>query len=213
MVEQDDGVGEGAFKLPNFKFSRIAFFASHGGSSMQGIVAACGCRLQATPQLVISNNPNSMALDFAKAHGIFCAVLNVKRVGSQKGVDQKISQLLEERGVDLIILSGYMKLLGAEIVERFAGRILNIHPGLLPKYGGQGMYGLNVHRAVIAAGEKESGITIHQVNQCYDQGPIIAQKRIPIFPGETAEELAERIKLQEPPFFVETLELIQRINC
>ncbi len=190
-------------------FGRIAFFSSHGGSAMRGVVAACGKELHAVPALVISNNPDCPALLFAKEKGIDNAVLNVKICGSQEQVDKSIVQLLQEKQIDLIVLSGYMKKIGSEIVRLYPGRIFNIHPALLPKYGGQGMYGMNVHRAVIQAAEQETGITIHVVNEKYDEGPIVAQFKVPVLKGDTAETLAERVKAEEPAFLVRTLRELQ----
>jgi phosphoribosylglycinamide formyltransferase-1 len=103
-----------------------------------------------------------------------------------------------------------MKKLGSEIVAHYSGRIFNIHPALLPKYGGHGMYGMNVHRAVLEAKEVETGITIHQVDCNYDEGPIVSRLRIPVYPNDTAEALAERVKNEEPPFLVRTLREMQR---
>ena len=112
------------------------------------------------------------------------------------------------RGAELIVLSGYLRKLGPATLARFRGRILNIHPGLLPAHGGRGMYGRHVHEAVIAAGERESGITIHLVDEEYDHGPAVAERRIPVDPGDTPQSLALRIQAQEPAFFVETLRRI-----
>lgn len=197
------------FQVPRIDFSRIAFFSSHGGSSTRGVVAACGQVLQATPAVIISNNPDSPIIQFAADQGLNHLVLNAKRCGGEDAVQARILEALGEQNVDLLICSGYMRKLGEQIVDRYPGRIFNIHPALLPKYGGQGMYGLNVHRAVIAAGETETGITIHEVNKHYDEGPIIAQMRVPVLPDDTAEILAERVKAEEPPFLVRTLAEMQ----
>jgi phosphoribosylglycinamide formyltransferase-1 len=198
--------------VPMLSFSRIAFFSSHGGSGSRGVIAACGHELQASPAIIISNNPDSAVISFAKDAGITYEVINVKICGSEAGVQERILERLQELGVDLIILSGYMKKLGPEIVAHYSGRIFNIHPALLPKYGGQGMYGMNVHRAVIEAKEVETGITIHQVDSNYDEGPIVARLRIPVDPSDTADMLAEKVKNEEPPFLVRTLMEMQRLK-
>lgn len=190
-------------------FTRIAFFSSHGGSSMRAIVEACGREIHATPELVISNNPDSAALAFARSHNITNLNINVKQCGSTEEVNRQVLAALKSRHIDLIILSGYMKLLGSEIVEKYNGRIFNIHPALLPKYGGKGMWGIHVHEAVLRAGETETGITIHEVNARYDEGQIIAQIKIPVHQGDTPESLAERVKREEPPFLVKTLMQMQ----
>ena len=112
--------------------------------------------------------------------------------------------------MDLVILSGYLRQLGSRTIQRFAGRILNIHPGPLPAFGGHGMYGRRVHEAVIAAGAPESGICIHLVDEEYDRGPVIARRSVPVEPGDTAESLEARVTSLEPSFFVETLSRIGR---
>jgi phosphoribosylglycinamide formyltransferase-1 len=160
--------------------------------------------------IIISNNPDSPIIQFAKEAGFAHEVVNLKVCGSEGAAQQRILERLAELNVDLIVLSGYMKKLGADLVARYAGRIFNIHPALLPKYGGKGMYGIHVHEAVIAAGETETGITIHQVDQNYDEGPIVARLRVPVCAGDTAEMLAERVKQQEPAFLVRTLREMQR---
>ena len=116
--------------------------------------------------------------------------------------------VLEENQIDLIFLAGYMRLLHVSILQKYHNRIFNIHPALLPKFGGKGMYGMNVHRAVIASGEKESGVTIHRVSEEYDSGAIIAQTSVPVLPGDTPETLAARVLEREHSFLVEVMEKI-----
>lgn len=113
-----------------------------------------------------------------------------------------------EHAVDIIVLAGYMKKLGPRTLSRFEGRILNIHPALLPKFGGKGMYGMHVHEAVIASGETVSGVSIHVVDAEYDTGPIIAQARVPVEPTDTADTLAARVLQREHKLFPETLQKI-----
>jgi phosphoribosylglycinamide formyltransferase-1 len=112
------------------------------------------------------------------------------------------------KGVELIVLSGYLRQLGPRTLRRYEGRILNIHPGPLPQFGGHGMYGRRVHEAVIAAGVAQSGIVIHLVDGEYDRGPVIAQRGVPVEAGDTAEALEARVTALEPAFFVETLRRI-----
>jgi phosphoribosylglycinamide formyltransferase-1 len=196
-------------RIPRIHFSRIAFFSSHGGSGTRGVIDACGKDLRAEPAIIISNNPDSLIIQYAIQRGLKHAVVNVKGCGSEEAVEGQILNLLSEAGADLIILSGYMRKLGGRVVARYQGRIFNIHPALLPKYGGPGMYGLNVHSAVLAAGELETGITIHEVNQCYDEGAVVAQMTVPVLPGDSVELLAERVKAEEPSFLVRTLVAMQ----
>jgi phosphoribosylglycinamide formyltransferase 1 len=165
-------------------------------------------RLDAEACVVISNNADSPALAFAREQGIPAEHISRGKAGGEFERDHAVADTLDGHGVDLVVLSGYMRKLGPETLARFRGRILNIHPGPLPKFGGQGMYGRHVHEAVIAAGEKTSGITIHLVDEQYDQGPVIARKDVAVKKGDTAEALAARIQALEPEFFVATLQQI-----
>ena len=187
----------------------LGFLASHNGSSMRAIVkAAEEERLDADAAVVISNNADSPALAFAREHDIPAYHLSARKLGGEFECDREIASTLSEHKADLVILSGYMRKLGPEVLARYRGRILNIHPGPLPKFGGQGMYGKHVHDAVVAAGETVSGITIHLVDEQYDQGPVVARKDIAVEKGDTGEKLGARIQAQEPEFFVATLQQI-----
>jgi phosphoribosylglycinamide formyltransferase-1 len=187
----------------------IGFLASHNGSNMQAIIDACKAgALEASDVVVISNNASSGALTRAKKEGVPCFQLNGKTHPNPEELDQAIRDVMQEHAVDVIILAGYMKKLGPKTLSHFAGRILNIHPSLLPKFSGKGMYGMHVHEAVIASGETESGVSIHLVDAEYDKGPIIAQARVPVEPGDTPETLAARILEKEHTFFAETLQRI-----
>ncbi len=130
------------------------------------------------------------------------AIINA---GNAANPDRAIADLMKEHSIDLALCSGYMKLIGADSIGALKGRILNIHPALLPLYGGKGMYGPRVHQAVHDNGDRETGITIHLVNNEYDRGRIIAQKRIPIPPASSATEIEEMVKAAEPDFYIETL--------
>ncbi len=187
----------------------IGFLASHNGSNMQAIIDACKSgALQALPAVVISNNRDSGAIARAKQEKIPWYHLSGKTHPKPEDLDQAILDAMLKHDVDVIILAGYMKKLGMKTLSRFEGRVLNIHPALLPKFGGKGMYGMNVHEAVIAAGEKESGVSIHIVDADYDTGPVIAQARVPVEPTDTAEILAARVLRQEHKLFPETLQNI-----
>ncbi|HHX64545.1 MAG TPA: phosphoribosylglycinamide formyltransferase [Chloroflexi bacterium] len=190
---------------------RLGFLASHGGSNMQAIIDACKeGRLDATPCVVISNNSNSMALERARREGIPCVHLSRVTHPDPDALDRAVLDTLRKHEVNLVVLAGYMKKLGPRTLAHYQRRILNIHPALLPRYGGKGMYGQHVHEAVLAAGESETGVTIHLVNENYDQGPIIAQRRVPVLPGDTVESLAERVLEQEHRLYAETLQRIAR---
>jgi phosphoribosylglycinamide formyltransferase-1 len=187
----------------------IGFLASHNGSNMQAIIDACKAgRLQAKPVCVISNNPDSGALARAKVEAIPHYHLSSKTHPAPASLDQTILSTLVRHQVDVVVLAGYMKKIGPATLERFAGAILNIHPALLPKYGGRGMYGTRVHEAVIAAGERESGPSVHLVNEEYDAGEVIDQIRVPVLSDDTPETLAARVLEQEHELFPQVLQKI-----
>jgi phosphoribosylglycinamide formyltransferase-1 len=187
----------------------IGFLASHGGSNMQAIIDACKSgKLQASPAVVISNNSNSGAIGRAKTEGVPYYYLSGKTHPGPGELDDAILDAFLRHSVDIVVLAGYMKKLGPKILTHFRGRILNVHPALLPKFGGEGMFGIHVHEAVIAAGEKESGVTIHFVDEQYDTGAILAQTRVPVKPDDTPETLAARVLEQEHILYAETLQRI-----
>jgi phosphoribosylglycinamide formyltransferase-1 len=176
---------------------------------MQAVVRAIQSgRLRAEPGVVISNNADSGALRFAKAEGIPWRHLSGRTHRDANALDEAILATLRSYEVDLVLLLGYMKLLGPKTVAAYKGRALNIHPALLPKFGGRGMYGLRVHQAALTAGEKTTGVTIHLVDEEYDHGEIIAQCTVPIQKGDGPETLAARVLKREHSFLVETLEKI-----
>ena len=185
---------------------RLGFLASHSGSSMRAILAAIDAgTLSASPAVVISNNGDSSALAYAQGRDIPAYHISAKLCGDEAASDRAIADALTEAGTEIVILSGYMRKLGPETLNRFRNRILNIHPALLPKFGGQGMYGARVHEAVVAAGERESGATIHLVDEFYDHGPVLAQARVPVGPGDTAQDVEAKVRAVEPGLYVETL--------
>jgi phosphoribosylglycinamide formyltransferase 1 len=188
---------------------KLGFLASHGGSSMKAIIAAIDRgELAAEARIVISNNVDAPALEHARAAGVPALHLSQSKLGPGDDVDRAIADALAGGSVDLVVLSGYLRKLGPRTLARFRGRILNIHPGPLPTYGGQGLYGIRVHEAVLAAGERASAITIHLVDEEYDHGPVLARRDVPIEPGDTPATLAVRVQALEPDFFVETLQAI-----
>ena len=185
----------------------IGFLASHRGSDMQAVIDACRAgRLHATPAVVISNNRDSEALGRAQREGIPHYHLSGTTHPDPEALDVAVLDALVGHGVDWVLLAGYMKKLGPRILRAFRGRVLNIHPALLPKYGGQGMYGDRVHEAVLAAGERETGVTIHLVDEEYDHGPIVAQCTVPVVAEDTVASLSKRVIDREHEFLVEALE-------
>jgi len=186
----------------------LGFLASHGGSNMQAIIDACKeGRLRAKPCVVISNNSDAMALQRAKNEGIsWYHISSQTHPGDAE--DREILRVLRLHAVDTVILAGYMKRIGPTTHQAYRGRILNIHPALLPKFGGKGMYGKHVHAAVLAAREKVTGVTVHAIDEHYDTGPILNQCQVPVEAGDTVETLSARVLQQEHRLYVETLQKI-----
>ena len=186
--------------------TRIAVLASHGGSILQAIMDACGAgQLPAEVALVIGNNSGSLALERAARAGIERLHLSSRTHPGPNRLDRAIRDALLDAGADWVMLAGYMKKLGNRTLAAFPRRILNTHPALLPKHGGRGFYGRNVHQAVIDSGERESGATVHFVDADYDTGPTVAQVRVPVLPGDTVADLEARVQSAERVLVVNTL--------
>lgn len=185
---------------------KLGILASGGGTNFQAIIDACReGRLAAKPVIAISNNSQAYALERAQKAGIPTAHLSSVTHPDNNDLDDAMVKTLQQRQVDLLILAGYLKELGPRTLQTFEGRIINIHPSLLPRYGGRGMYGMNVHRAVIENGDKETGVTVHWVQGEYDTGPVAAQKKIPVLPEDTPESLADRVLAEEHELLIETI--------
>jgi phosphoribosylglycinamide formyltransferase-1 len=185
---------------------RLGFLASHGGTSMRAIFQAIEAGgLDAHAVVVISNNADAAALDFARERGMRAEHISRSTSGSDEAADAAIRAALIGAGADVVVLSGYLRMIGPLTLEQFRGRILNVHPALLPKYGGKGMYGRFVHEAVIAAGETLSGASVHVVDEVYDHGPVLSQKAVEVHADDTPETLAARVMAIEGPLFVQTL--------
>lgn len=193
------------------KILRLGVLASHGGSNLQSIIDSCEAgKIQAEVRCVISNNRSARALDRARKHNISAYHISKAEFGSDEGVDQAMTDTLKKHDVELVCLAGYMKLLGPSLLKEYHGRILNIHPALLPEFGGKGMYGIRVHRAVIENGEKKSGPTVHLVDEIYDHGRILAQRKVPVMDGDTPEDLAARVLVEEHKIYPEVIGRIAR---
>lgn len=164
---------------------------SHGrGSNMRALARACAeGAIEAEVGLVVSPSESSPALGAARELGLRTAVVDV----ASPEAGSRLAEAFLRAGCTLVCLAGYMRLLPKEVLDTFPGRVLNIHPALLPKFGGKGMYGMRVHEAVLRSGETESGCTVHLVNERYDEGPIVVQLRCPVLPGDTPETLAARV--------------------
>jgi phosphoribosylglycinamide formyltransferase-1 len=187
----------------------LGFLASHRGSNVAAVVEACRSgRLDARPGVIISNNAGSGVLQFAAAQEIPALRIGGPAYADDALRDAAILDALRAHQVDLVLLLGYMRLLGPKTTAAYRGRILNTHPALLPRHGGKGMYGARVHEAVLAAGDAETGVTLHLVDEEYDHGPTLAQCRVPVKPGDTVESLAARVLEREHAFLVESLQAI-----
>lgn len=188
---------------------KISFIASHGGSSAKRIIAAIENKtLAAELGVVITNNFDSAILRWCEQQQIPVYLINAKTHPDPEKEDLAIMHTLLEAQTDLVVLSGYMKKIGPHTLARFNGRILNIHPALLPKHGGQGLYGDRVHEAVLKSGDTVSGASVHLVNDRYDEGPVLNQSRVPVFPDDTVATLRAKVQATEGDLYLETLRKI-----
>jgi nicotinate-nucleotide pyrophosphorylase (carboxylating) len=188
------------------KHLRLGVLASGGGTNLQSILDRIGeGALDADVVAVISNNSRAKALDRARALGIPALHVSAATEGSFDAADERIEAEFLSRGADLIVLAGYMKKVGPALLGAFRGRIINIHPALLPQFGGDGMYGMRVHEAVIAARARESGPTVHVVDDRYDHGAILAQRKVEVLPGDTPETLQRRVLEVEHEILPDTI--------
>ena len=188
---------------------RLGCLASHGGTNLQAIIdAAASGELHADVAVVISNNSNSGALKRARKASIPGLHLSGATHPEAAALDRAILGTLQDHEVDVVVLAGYMKMLGPTVLSRYEGRVLNVHPALLPKFGGKGMYGRRVHEAVLASGELITGATVHVVDAEYDHGPVVAQGEVPVLPGDMVESLSARVLEREHELLVETLQKV-----
>lgn len=190
---------------------RLGVLASHEGTTLQAVLDAIAAgRLPARVAVVVSNNGGAGALRRAREAGVPTAHLSSVTHPDPDALDAAISETLAGAGVDVVFLAGYMKKLGPRVLRAYAGRILNTHPSLLPRYGGRGMYGNRVHEAVLAAGDAETGASVHLVDADYDTGPVVAQCRVPVLPGDSVSDLAARVQTEERELVVGTLARMAR---
>jgi phosphoribosylglycinamide formyltransferase-1 len=181
---------------------KIAIFASGSGTNVQAIAEYFQDNPKIKVALILSNRPDAFVLIRAKKLGIPSFIFNQEEYYHS----DKILTILKENTIKFIILAGFLWLVPSYLIHAFPNSIINIHPALLPKYGGKGMYGKHVHEAVIKNGEKESGITIHYVNEKYDEGNIIFQTRCPVYSNDTPEILAQRVHLLEHEYYPKVIE-------
>ena len=182
----------------------IAIFASGAGTNAENIIKYFSNGNTARVVLVLSNKPDALVMERA-------ARLDTKAIFFDRDQFYKTGEVLTElknKSTDLIVLAGFLWLVPQKMIEEYRGRIVNIHPALLPHYGGKGMYGERVHSAVLEAGERESGITVHYVNEYYDSGDIIFQAKCPVMPGDTVDSLASRVHALEYEYYPKVIEQV-----
>ena len=188
---------------------KLAILVSGRGSNMLALINACASkRLSAEVRIVISNNRDSAALAIAREHHIAVAHLSAHTHPQAPELDRAMRETLLAHRVDFVLLAGFMKKIGPQTLAAFKRRILNIHPSLLPRFGGPGMYGARVHEAVLAAGVGETGVTVHLVEADYDEGAILAQRKVSVLATDSAAVLAARVLRVEHQIYAETLQKI-----
>ena len=183
---------------------RIAIFASGSGSNAQKIAEYFSARTDVEVSLILTNNPEAGVIQRARKFHIPVVIFD-RKTFYETG---RILNLLKNEGIDLVVLAGFMMLIPEFLVKGYVGKMINIHPALLPKYGGKGMYGSFVHEAVVAAKEKESGITIHFVNEHYDEGNVIFQTTCEVLETDTADDVAEKIHALEHYHFPRVIDKV-----
>jgi phosphoribosylglycinamide formyltransferase-1 len=180
----------------------IAIFASGNGSNAQAIVEYFKNSVEVKVAIVVTNNPDAGVIKIAHQHKIISAIVSKSFLGNE----ESMNKLLNSLNIDLVVLAGFLQLVPAFLILKFPKRIINIHPALLPKHGGKGMYGKKVHQAVLAAKETETGITIHYVNDKYDEGEVILQQHVSLDATDTVETVAEKVQQLEHEWLPKTIE-------
>ena len=186
---------------------KIVIFASGSGTNAENIIKYFAETEIARVEAVFTNNPNAKVLERAKNYGIATGIFSKEELN-----ESKVLQIINNIQPDLIILAGFLLKFPDNIIAKYPNKIINIHPALLPKYGGKGMYGMHIHRAIVGNKEKETGITIHYVNENYDEGNILFQKNVVLSGDETPEEVAEKIHELEQKYFPEVIEKLLNHN-
>jgi phosphoribosylglycinamide formyltransferase-1 len=187
----------------------ISFLASHGGSSAKFLIAAMRSgELNAEPGVLITNNRDSSIFHWCLDNDINVRHISSKTHRGEDNADEAIATVLLAADTKWVVCSGYMKVIGPQVLRAFDGRMLNIHPALLPKFGGKGMYGDQVHEAVLRARETETGATVHRVSRGIDEGPIVLQSKVAVLPGDTVETLRQRVQATEPALYLQALQKV-----
>ena len=195
----------------NTKRARLAIFISGGGTTLQAFIDAVKSGiLTADIVYVVSSRRDAYGLERAAKKGIETFVFKAKKYPSPEQAEEDLLARLQERKIDYIALAGYLRLLPVMVVKAYQNRIVNIHPARLPEYGGKGMYGHHVHEAVIAAGDTESGPTVHLADEIYDHGKVLEHASVPVLPDDTPETLAARVLFQEHRLYPRVLQKLIR---
>lgn len=190
---------------------QLAVLASGRGSNFEAILNNIKQgKLAASIQVVISNKSSAGVLEIARQNAIPAVYISKKEFPGQEQFDEQLLSILNEYQANFIVLAGYLKMLSPFVVREFKNRILNIHPALLPSFGGKGMYGIHVHEAVLDYGCKVSGVTVHLVDEAYDTGPPVLQRCVPVQDEDTPETLAARVLKVEHQIYTEALQLFAR---
>ena len=178
--------------------AKIAVLVSGGGTNLQALIDAQKSNIIKSGEiaLVVSNNPNAYAITRAELAGIPSVVVSKKELGTQEAFEEKLVSVLEEKGIELIILAGFMSILSESFTSRYPKRIINVHPSLIPSFCGKGFYGLRVHEEALKKGVKVTGATVHYVNEIPDGGEIILQKSVSVKRNETPESLQQKVMRQ-----------------
>jgi phosphoribosylglycinamide formyltransferase-1 len=187
----------------------VSFLASHGGTAVKHVIAAIDSgELIAECGIVITNNRDSEIYRWCLENGIRVVHISGNTHPDEARKDEAIAASLSEVGTSIIVLSGYMKKIGTNTLEEYSSRILNIHPSLLPRHGGKGLYGDRVHESVIRSGDNISGATVHFINEEYDEGPVIAQLEVKVESNETVESLKKKVQAIEGSLYIEAISKI-----
>ncbi len=192
---------------------RIAVLCSGGGTNFQAIMSAeeAGLIPSGEVVLVVADNQNAYVLNRAKRYALPTAVVDKKEIPSRAEREEKILATLKEHRIDMVVFAGFLTILSEKFVKAYEGRVINVHPALIPSFCGEGMYGLHVHEAVLARGVKVTGATVHYVTEVCDGGPIIAQKAVEVKEGDTPELLQKRV-MREAEWVIlpEAVELVAK---
>jgi phosphoribosylglycinamide formyltransferase-1 len=189
----------------------IGVLASHTGTTLQAVIDACrDGRIDGRVGIVISNNQDAEALRRAEKCGIPARHISRRTCPEPGDLDALVARVLREHGTDVVLLAGYLRKIGPQTLRAFDGRILNVHPSLLPRHGGRGMFGLAVHQAVLASRDQVTGASVHLVTDNYDEGPVVSQREVAVDPDDDADSLSAKVRIIERALVIETLDRMAR---